>query len=117
AVWVATIQFGHGSARLDERDLGVLQQVVEVWERLGGRLRVVGHASGRAGGSDRIKQQMANFQASLARANVVAQTLMGLGVGPSDVIVEAQSDGDPLYRETTPAGEAGNRRAEIFIVR
>jgi outer membrane protein OmpA-like peptidoglycan-associated protein len=55
------------------------------------------------------------FQKSQARANAVAQALIRAGVPASKVIVEAVGDSQPIYYESMPRGEAGNRRAEIFV--
>jgi flagellar motor protein MotB len=40
---------------------------------------------------------------------------MRLGVRAGDIYVGAMSDSDPIYLEAMPAGEAANRRTEIFI--
>jgi flagellar motor protein MotB len=45
----------------------------------------------------------------------VARELMRLGVKPGKIFVGARSDSNPIYYESMPAGEAGNRRAEIFV--
>ena len=49
------------------------------------------------------------------RANAVANELMRKGVSASDLVIEAVGDRAPEYYESMPAGEAGNRRAEIFL--
>jgi flagellar motor protein MotB len=38
-----------------------------------------------------------------------------LGVPPEVIVVTALSDQEPTYFEVMPAGEAGNRRVEIFF--
>ena len=55
------------------------------------------------------------FQKSQARANAVAQELIREGVPADKVLVEAVGDSQPIYYESMPKGEDGNRRAEIFI--
>jgi outer membrane protein OmpA-like peptidoglycan-associated protein len=52
---------------------------------------------------------------SLDRANAVAAELVRQGVPPDRLEVIAQGARMPIYAETSPTGEAGNRRAEIFI--
>lgn len=110
------VYFGHGSATLtaDERD-----QIAEVAtlhkERGYGTVRVVGHASSRTSNLPVDKHLMANFDMSMDRANAVAAELMRRGVAPADLVIEAVGDRAPVYYESMPAGEAGNRRAEIFL--
>ena len=45
----------------------------------------------------------------------MARELVRLGMAPDTMYVGAVSDADPRYFEFMPTGEAGNRRAEIFI--
>jgi outer membrane protein OmpA-like peptidoglycan-associated protein len=114
---VATIQFAHSSARLDDRDRAILQQVATIQRQSGGSLVVVGHASSRTQQLDKVEHEIANLNVSMARANAVAEALVASGVARDRVVVEAVSDGSPLYAESMPTGEAGNRRTEIFLVR
>ncbi|HEC14786.1 MAG TPA: OmpA family protein [Rhodospirillales bacterium] len=117
-VKVATIIFDNGSARLDKRDRGILRDVRRVFDQYrnkGGKVRVIGHASSRTRDMDPVKHKMVNYRVSADRADVVARELMRMGVPAEDIFVGASSDSDPLYFEFMPSGEAGNRRAEIFI--
>jgi outer membrane protein OmpA-like peptidoglycan-associated protein len=45
----------------------------------------------------------------------VAQELIHDGVPASRVLVDAVGDSQPIYYESMPQGEEGNRRAEIFV--
>ena len=36
-------------------------------------------------------------------------------VAAADLVIEAEGDQAPVFYESMPAGEAGNRRAEIFL--
>ncbi len=112
---VATIQFGQSSSNLGSRDRQVINAVAAAY-RNGGRLLVVGHASSRTGQMPKNRHELANFNVSFARANAVAQALIGAGVSPDRVTVEAVSDDQPIYSEAMPTGEAGNRRAEIYVL-
>ena len=113
---VATIQFPNGSSRLSARDQRILGNVGTIYRKRGGKLRVVGYASSRTRSMDPIKHKMVNFQISVARADRIASELIRLGVPASHIRVVAMSDNNPLYFEFMPSGEAGNRRAEIYIV-
>jgi outer membrane protein OmpA-like peptidoglycan-associated protein len=114
---VATIQFAQSSARLDDRDRAILRQVAAIQRQSGGSIVVVGHASSRTQQLDKVEHEIANLNVSMARANAVAAALIDSGVARELVSVEAVSDGQPLYAESMPTGEAGNRRAEVFLVR
>ncbi len=114
-IQVATIYFGDGSARLGRADIAILKTVSELYRQTGGRIRVVGHSSRRARTADPVRGQAINFRISLARANAVAEELIRHGVPRDRIEVVAQGDRMPLYAETSPTGEAGNRRAEIFL--
>jgi len=112
---VAVIYFSHSSAQLDASDRGVLSEVVALQRQRGGTIRVVGHASAHTGVVDQIKHRRANFEMSLKRANTVAAGLVALGAGGDQVRTEAKGDAQPIFHEFMATGEAGNRRAEIFL--
>ncbi len=112
---VASIYFNHGSARLNAHDRSVLRGVARLHREQGGTMRVIGHASSRTVNLGTVKHQVANFRVSVERANVVVRELLRLGVDPTTIFVGAVSDGEPIYYEVMPAGEAGNRRAEIYV--
>lgn len=115
SVQVADIFFSHGSASLDGRDRGVLREVIALQKARGGRIRVVGHASHRTGTMDLATHKLANFSISVARANAVARELVQLGADRNVVLASARADQEPVYREVMPNGEAGNRRAEVYL--
>jgi len=112
---VAVIYFADGSANLSGRDRHVLRQVAALQQHYGGVIRVVGHASSRTGAMDITRHKLANFTVSLGRANAVAGALMDAGVPGRFLYVGAVSDSQPVYYEIMPTGEAGNRRAEIYM--
>jgi outer membrane protein OmpA-like peptidoglycan-associated protein len=80
-----------------------------------GSIRVVGHSSSRTGDMSMEKHLETIFAKSQARANAVAQDLIRQGVPASKVLIDAVGDSQPVYYESMPKGEAGNRRAEIFV--
>ena len=114
---LATIMFDNGSARLSRRDHEILRGVVRLHRQRGGRVRVVGHASSRTRSMDPVGHKMVNFKVSADRAQAVRDALVRAGLGRQDVGTHAVSDSQPMYYEVMPSGEAGNRRAEIFIDR
>ena len=115
SVRIATIIFAHGSSRVDARDRGILENVVKLHAKSGGKIRVVGHASSRTRSMSAERHATANQRVSQRRADAVARELTRQGLGGNSLIVVARSDSDPVYYEVMPSGEAGNRRAEVFL--
>lgn len=112
---VAVIYFADGATNPTASDLAVLREVADLYRRQGGRLRVVGHSSQRSSTMDPVKRQLGYLDESSKRADAVARALAKLGVPGSQIGVEAAGASQPLYDEGTTAGEAGNRRVEIFL--
>jgi outer membrane protein OmpA-like peptidoglycan-associated protein len=109
------VYFGGGSATLDGADRDLLKEVARLYRSHGGTLRVVGHASSSTRETDALQHQIANLRISTKRAEAVAGELAKLGVPRAKMTVGGVSDSEPLYKETTQAGIAGNRRVEIFF--
>jgi outer membrane protein OmpA-like peptidoglycan-associated protein len=80
-----------------------------------GSVKVIGHASSRTANMPVERHLEVIFQKSQARANAVAQALIRAGVPADKVQIEAVGDSQPVYYESMPKGEDGNRRAEIFV--
>jgi outer membrane protein OmpA-like peptidoglycan-associated protein len=80
-----------------------------------GSIRVVGHASSRTANMPVEKHLELIFDKSQQRANAVAQELIREGIPAAKVLIEAVGDSQPVYFESMPQGEEGNRRAEIFV--
>ncbi len=115
ALRVATILFPNGSARLNSSDRSILRKVYALHRRNGGRVRIIGHASSRTRNLTAVKHKMVNFNISVSRADAIAKELMRLGVRRADILLGARADSEPMYYEVMPSGEAGNRRAEIYL--
>ncbi len=111
----ASIPFSAGSTALNSADRATLKQVVKLHHKFGGNVRVIGHSSQRTRDMDSNNHRLVNFQVSLDRATAVSMELTRLGVPAAAVIVDARSDNEPLSYEYMPAGEAENRRADIYI--
>ncbi len=94
-----------------------VRAAVEQFKRSGGQgfIRVVGHASSRTSNMPLEKHLEVIFNKSQDRANAVAQEVIKQGVAANRVLVEAVGDSQPVYYESMPQGEDGNRRAEIFL--
>jgi outer membrane protein OmpA-like peptidoglycan-associated protein len=94
-----------------------IRAAVDQYKSMGGAgsIRVVGHASSRTANMPVEKHLEAIFQKSQARANAVAQELIHEGIPAARVLIDAVGDSQPVYFESMPQGEEGNRRAEIFV--
>ena len=114
---IAVIFFRDGSAALNDRDLGVLHDVILLQEQQGGQLRVIGHASEHSATMDYTQHQAVNDDLSMRRASAVGGTLLRMGAPSNLVAISAVGDQQPVFYEFMPTGEAGNRRVEIFLDR
>ena len=112
---VAVVQFGRASSGLSGDDLAVLRDVAEIQKKQGGIVRIVGHASQDASGTDAQSLQQGNYAVSLARANAIASQLVRLGVPRGSIVAEAAGDQQPEYDPVTAVAVASNRRAEIYL--
>ena len=115
AVKVATIHFRNGSSALTTRDRQIIANAMQLKKERGGRIHIIGHASSRTRSADPVRHKMLNFKVSVDRADAVARELIRLGVKKKELVVDAISDAQPVYFEFMPTGEAGNRRAEIYL--
>ncbi len=116
SVRAAVVIFRSGSAKLSGEGRKALREVARLYKEGGGRsVRVIGHASNRTREMSAEKHALVNFDVSLRRAHTVADELIRLGVPAQILYIGAVSDTEPVYFEWMPSGEAGNRRAEVFI--
>jgi outer membrane protein OmpA-like peptidoglycan-associated protein len=96
---------------------GQVRSAVAAFKAGGGiaSIRVVGHASSRTANMPVERHLETIFEKSQKRANAVAQELIHQGIPADKVNIEAVGDSQPIYYESMPKGEDGNRRAEIFV--
>jgi len=94
-----------------------VRAAVDAFKAAGGQgyLRIVGHASSRTSNMPLEKHLEVIFNKSQDRANAVAKEVIKEGVPANRVLVEAVGDSQPVYYESMPQGEDGNRRAEIYL--
>jgi outer membrane protein OmpA-like peptidoglycan-associated protein len=111
------IYFPDNTASLSAKAREQVREAAEAFKAHGGTgsVRVVGHASSRTANMPLQQHMDVIFRMSQQRANAVAQALIQAGVPAAKVQVEAVGDSQPVYYESMPKGEAGNRRAEIFL--
>lgn len=113
----AVIFFPNDTTILNSEGRAKVQSAVDAFKQRGSRgyVRVVGHSSSRTANMSVQRHLQLNFERSQARANAVARQLIKDGVPAAKVLVEAVGDSQPVYYESMPKGEEGNRRAEIFF--
>jgi outer membrane protein OmpA-like peptidoglycan-associated protein len=109
------IYFPGDSTSLPATARDKVREAVAAFRAGGGTVKVIGHASSRTGNMTVERHLEVIFQKSQARANAVAQALIKAGVPADKVQIEAVGDSQPIYYESMPKGEEGNRRAEIFV--
>jgi outer membrane protein OmpA-like peptidoglycan-associated protein len=113
----AVVFFPSDRTVLDENARAQVRSAARAFLAQGGQgyVRVVGHSSSRTGNMSAARHLVWNFERSQARATAVARALIGAGIPAEKILVQAVGDGQPVYQETMPQGEDGNRRAEIFF--
>ncbi len=113
----AVVLFPGDGTKLTAAGREQVRAAVTAFQERGGTgfIKVVGHSSSRTANMPVEKHLEEIFNKSQARANAVAAEIIRQGVPASRVLVDAVGDSQPVYYESMPQGEDGNRRAEIFI--
>lgn len=114
---VAVVFFPGDGTALNAASRAKVKSVVKAYKQGGnqGFIKVVGHSSSRTKDMPIEKHLALVFKLSQDRANAVAHELIREGIPADKVLVNAVGDSQPVYYESMPAGEEGNRRAEIFL--
>ncbi len=113
----AVVFFPGDGTTLSATSRAKVKEVVQAFQAKGnqGFIKVVGHSSSRTPNMPIEKHLELIFQRSQDRASAVAHELIREGVPADKVLVDAVGDSQPVYYESMPKGEEGNRRAEIFL--
>lgn len=111
------VYFPHDIVGLNAAGREQVRAAAELYLTNGGQgyIRVVGHSSSRTPNMSAERHLQVIFKKSQDRADAVARELIRAGVPADRVLVEAVGDSQPIYYESMPKGEEGNRRAEIFL--
>jgi outer membrane protein OmpA-like peptidoglycan-associated protein len=113
----AVVFFSHDAAVLNLKSKAEVLAAAQSF-RAGpgtGFVKIVGHSSSRTGDMPMARHLEVVFSHSQDFATAVAHELIRDGVPAEKVLIEAVGDSQPVYYESMPQGEAGNRRAEIFL--
>jgi len=113
----AVVFFPHDTTVLTGEARSQVRDAAKAFIARGGEgyVKVIGHSSSHTGNMTMARHLVWNFERSQARANAVARALIREGVPADKVLVQAVGDDQPVYTESMPQGEDGNRRAEIFF--
>ncbi len=113
----ATVFFPGDGTTISAAARAQIRAAAEQYKSMGGAgtIRVVGHASSRTANMPVDRHLTTIFNKSQDYANAVGQELIRQGVPAARVLIEAVGDSQPVYYESMPQGEEGNRRAEIFV--
>jgi outer membrane protein OmpA-like peptidoglycan-associated protein len=113
----SVVYFPGDGTLLNAEGRAQVRATAKAFKQAGGQgyIRVVGHASSRTSNMPVEKHLEVIFDKSQDRANAVAKEMIRDGVPANRVLVEAVGDSQPVYYESMPKGEDGNRRAEIFL--
>ncbi|MBR6663721.1 MAG: OmpA family protein [Alphaproteobacteria bacterium] len=110
-----TIYFDNGSSVVATKYRDNIRKIAKLVKENNAVVTVYGHSSSRTRNTDPVSHKLANFKASMERAQNVALALKRAGVPADKISIEAMSDSAPAYQEVMPEGERLNRRAEIYI--
>ena len=113
----ASIYFAGDGIKLSAAAKAKVREAVALFRANGGNgsVKVVGHASSRTANMPLERHLDVIFRKSQARADAVAQALIKAGVPADKVQIDAVGDSQPIFYESMPKGEDGNRRADIFV--
>ncbi|MBE9557927.1 MAG: OmpA family protein [Proteobacteria bacterium] len=117
ALKVAIIQFPRAGADLDEGTREVLSQVAAYAQRARANVMLFGYSSLSIELASGGSAKEAARGVAEARLRAVGVVLVEDGVPIDRIQLIARGNVDPVYFESDPAGEAGNRRVEIWFTR
>ena len=110
---VTTVNFGSGQTGLSSKAKGMLDGVIDQLMASDAQIVVVGHADGTPvlrGGF------RSNWDLSQARANSASKYLQSKGIDAARIEAVGMAHTKPIAPQTTAAGRAMNRRAEIILL-
>lgn len=112
---IATLLFADGAVDFGDAERQILREVARIQQIDNRKVTLAGHASGRTRASNAMAQARTNMRISRQRAEAAVRALAEFGVPRSRMTVAPMGDTRPLYAEIMPAGEAGNRRVEVYL--
>jgi general secretion pathway protein A len=104
------IPFNYKSNRVSTEGQEILAKVVALMRQNQEMALVI------RGHTDNVGSAGYNWKLSKARANIVKDYLIVQGIGSARIRAIGMGESDPLMPNTTPEGQAANRRVEIELV-
>jgi flagellar motor protein MotB len=112
---MAVVLFNEGGTQISAEQRQGLGAVVREAKARGATARVVGHAS-PSRKPESSTSLVNNFHVAMDRAQSVATALIRLGLPAAQVKVEADTSPDSVADvANVPPGDAGLRRADVFL--
>ena len=113
----AVVFFPGDSVHLSAEARAQVRAAADDFKARGGEgfIRVVGHSSSRTANMPLERHLEIIYRKSKDRADAVVRELVRDGVPAGKVLMEAVGDSQPVYYESMPKGEEGNRRVELFL--
>lgn len=105
--------FYPGTANLYPQGYPVLDGIIGMLNSMQNQLRIIGHTDNTPPTDSKYAN---NFELSVARANVVAQYLIGKGIDPARLSISGKSEYAPVFPNDTDEHRSMNSRAEIVII-
>ena len=117
ALQVAVIQFPRAGAALDGEASEILAQVAAYAQQARASVLLYGYTSLKIEQASGGSAREASRSVATARLRTVGVALAEGGVPVDRIKLIARGNLDPVFLEDDPAGEAGNRRVEIWFTR
>ena len=117
ALKVAVIQFPRAEAELDVGTRDILTQVAAYAQQARASIMLFGYSSTNIELASGSSAKEAARGIAEARLRAVGVALAEDGVPIDRLTLVARGRADPLYFESEPTGEAGNRRVEVWFTR
>lgn len=109
------VYFAVGSDHLNDADKAELSRIAQYARTHNTPVKVLGHASHKVSANAQSKKDEINRDISIKRTQKVANTLVTMGINPSNITASAYSDSRPAEKEVDAKTEALNRRVEIYL--
>jgi type VI secretion system protein ImpK len=107
--------FAVGSPDVEPRFVGLLQRIGQALREEPGAVRTVGHSDNQRISTPRFRN---NVALSLARAQAAQEIMVAaFGGNPARFTAEGRGEAEPLVPNTTPQGQAQNRRIDVAVLK
>lgn len=108
----ANMLFDAAGIHLNRQAMRTLKNIARVLDNYKGKIEVAGHTDNIPLGKGRFKS---NWELSSARAAVVVEALINLGIAQNRLHATGYADTRPVASNATTEGRALNRRVEFII--